>query len=137
MGISTKHHEVPDDESPYGSRSAPPDCPFCSIVRGDAPAAVLREWPDALAILPRDGGVTAGHVLVLPKAHVADVATDPAVSAITMRRAAELAAEGGDCNVITSRGPAATQTVRHLHIHLVPRTHGDGVLLPWTPSPRP
>ncbi|MFC1434132.1 HIT family protein [Streptacidiphilus sp. N1-3] len=108
-----------------------PDCPFCRIVQGTAPAMVLREWPDALAILPRNS-VTAGHVLVLPKTHVADVAVDPAVSATTMLRAAELAAEGGDCNVITSRGPAATQTVPHLHIHLVPRAHGDGMLLPWT-----
>ncbi|MFI0712504.1 HIT domain-containing protein [Streptomyces inhibens] len=35
-------------------------------------------------------------------------------------------------NVITSRGPSATQTIRHLHIHLVPRADGDGLLLPWT-----
>ncbi len=49
-----------------------------------------------------------------------------------MRHAAELAAEVGDCNVITSRGAAATQTVRHLHVHVVPRRQGDGILLPWT-----
>jgi histidine triad (HIT) family protein len=108
-------------------------CPFCRIVRGLDPAEVLRDWPDALAILPRGGGVTAGHVLVLPKTHVPDVAADPQVSAATMRRVAELAAEVGDCNVITSRGAAATQTVAHMHVHLVPRRPGDGILLPWTP----
>ncbi|MFE0378070.1 HIT family protein [Streptomyces inhibens] len=107
-------------------------CPFCRIVHGQAPATVLREWPETIAIRPRHGGVTAGHVLVIPRVHVADVAEDPVVSATTMLRAAELAAEVGDCNVITSRGPSATQTIRHLHIHLVPRADGDGLLLPWT-----
>ncbi|AZS69764.1 HIT family protein [Streptomyces lydicus] len=109
-----------------------PGCPFCLIVCGRAPATVLREWPETIAIRPRHGGVTAGHVLVIPRVHVADVAEDPVVSAATMLRAAELAAEAGDCNVITSRGPSATQTVRHLHLHLVPRAEGDGLLLPWT-----
>ena len=121
------------DARPRPPLTAPrPGCPFCLIVCGRAPATVLRAWPDALAIRPRHGGVTAGHVLVIPRVHVADVAEDPVVSAATMLRAAELAAEAGDCNVITSRGPAATQTVRHLHLHLVPRAEGDGLLLPWT-----
>lgn len=125
-------HEAADAR-PRPPRTAPrPGCPFCLIVCGRAPATVLRAWPDALAIRPRHGGVTAGHVLVIPRVHVADVAEDPVVSAATMLRAAELAAEAGDCNVITSRGPAATQTVRHLHLHLVPRAEGDGLLLPWT-----
>ncbi|MFJ9559799.1 HIT family protein [Streptomyces fuscichromogenes] len=110
------------------------DCPFCRIVRGAAPAHVIREWEGALAISPRGGGVTPGHVLVLPKTHVPDVAADPAVSAMTMRHAAELAGEVDDCNVITSRGAVATQTVPHLHVHVVPRRHGDGIVLPWTTS---
>lgn len=112
-----------------------PGCPFCLIVGGQAPATLLREWPETIAIRPRHGGVTAGHALVIPRVHVADVAEDPVVSATTMLRAAELAAEAGDCNVITSRGASATQTVRHLHLHLVPRTDGDGLLLPWTAAP--
>jgi histidine triad (HIT) family protein len=35
-------------------------------------------------------------------------------------------------NLITSQGAAATQTVMHLHLHLVPRTDGDGLKLPWS-----
>ncbi|WP_260640417.1 HIT family protein [Streptomyces angustmyceticus] len=116
--------------APRGAQ--PAGCPFCLIVRGRAPATVLREWPETIAIRPWHGGVTDGHVLVIPRVHVADVAEDPEVSATTMLRAAELAAEAGDCNVITSRGPSATQTVRHLHLHVVPRADGDGLLLPWT-----
>ena len=34
--------------------------------------------------------------------------------------------------LITNIGPAATQSVWHLHVHVVPRTEGDGLLLPWS-----
>lgn len=105
------------------------DCPFCEIVAGRAPAQVFHEWDDALAIVPLNP-VTEGHLLVIPKVHVADVGHDPEVSAATMRRAAQLAAAQW-CNVITSRGRAATQTVFHLHLHLIPRAKGDLLSLPW------
>ncbi len=104
-------------------------CVFCEIVAGRAPATVIREWPDALAIVPR-GPVVDGHVLVIPKQHVADFAEDPDVTAATARRAAELS--GGPANLITSAGESATQTVFHLHFHIVPRSFGDGLALPWT-----
>lgn len=106
------------------------DCVFCEIVAGRAPAKIVRYWDDALAIVPR-GGVTPGHLLVIPKQHVADFGEDPEVSAATMRRAAELAAGDQPMNLITSRGRAATQSVWHLHLHLVPRAEGDGLALPW------
>ena len=117
------------------STSAPREvaCVFCEIIAARAPARVVREWPEVIAIRPRHP-VTSGHVLVIPRVHVADVGTDPAVSACTMAAAAQLAGELVAANVITSRGAAATQTVRHLHLHVVPRQHGDGLSLPWTPQ---
>ncbi|MDJ0345227.1 HIT domain-containing protein [Streptomyces sp. H10-C2] len=105
-------------------------CPFCEIVAGRAPATIVREWPDALAIVPL-GPVVDGHLLIIPKVHVADFSEDPDVSAATMRRAAELADGTNPANIITSRGRAATQSVFHLHLHLVPRAAGDGLALPW------
>lgn len=76
--------------------------------------------------------VTPGHLLVVPRVHVADATESVAVTGETMRFAALLADSMGDCNLITSVGAAATQTVRHLHIHIVPRFEGDGLALPWT-----
>ncbi|SOD67096.1 histidine triad (HIT) family protein [Streptomyces zhaozhouensis] len=108
-------------------------CVFCDIAAGLAPATVVRAWPDTLAILPR-GGVTDGHVLVIPRTHIPDAGTDPAVAATTMAAAAELAGELPAANIITSKGTAATQTVFHLHLHVVPRQPGDGLPLPWTPQ---
>jgi histidine triad (HIT) family protein len=105
-------------------------CVFCDIAAGQAPATIVREWDDALAILPL-GSVVDGHLLVIPRQHVADFGEDPEVSAATMRRAAELATGDRPMNVITSRGREATQSVFHLHLHLVPRAENDGLALPW------
>jgi histidine triad (HIT) family protein len=105
-------------------------CPFCQIVAGNAPTTIVREWPDALAIVPL-GPVVEGHTLVVPKEHVTDFVDDPVVSAQTMYRAAELCDDFGSYNVITSRGRWATQSVFHLHLHVVPRKADDGLALPW------
>lgn len=107
------------------------DCTFCAIVAGDLPATIVREWDDTVAILPR-GGCTEGHILVIPRTHVADAGVDPEVTARTMARAAELMAEHEGANIITSKGSVATQTQFHLHVHVVPRVEGDGLALPWT-----
>jgi histidine triad (HIT) family protein len=103
-------------------------CVFCEIVAGREPAAVVRQWPDAIAIIPLNP-VVFGHTLVIPNEHVRDFTENPAVSAVVMRRAAELAAP--PCNLITSAGREATQSVWHLHAHLVPRATDDGLALPW------
>ncbi|WP_210745298.1 HIT family protein [Nocardia flavorosea] len=104
---------------------------FCKINRGEAPATIVDEWSDALAIVPL-GPVVDGHVLVIPKLHVADFTEDPKVTAATMRRAAQYAAGRHDsANVITSMGRAATQSVFHLHVHVVPRAEDDELMVPW------
>ncbi|MFB7012306.1 MULTISPECIES: HIT family protein [unclassified Streptomyces] len=111
-----------------------PGCVFCEIGAGIAPATVVRDWGDVLAIRPRSGGVNEGHLLVIPRTHVEDAGTDPKVSGRVMECAAELMAEHPAANIITSKGDAATQTVYHLHIHVVPRAAEDCLPLPWTPQ---
>lgn len=107
-------------------------CPFCEIVAGRAPVIVVREWAETLAIEPL-GPVVLGHTLVIPKVRVADFAADPVVTGTTAQRAAELARDLDlvAANLITSKGRAATQSVFHLHQHLVPRAENDGLALPW------
>ncbi|WP_327259869.1 MULTISPECIES: HIT family protein [unclassified Streptomyces] len=125
------HHHI--DRPPVPRKHPRPDCPFCRIIHDGAPATIVHEWADALAIVSRSGGCTDGYLLVLPRGHVADFTTDPVVSATVQLRAAELAGQlGGQWNYLTSCGPDATQTVFHPHGHLVPRTAGDGLALPWT-----
>lgn len=114
-------------------------CVFCKIIQGLLPSHKVREWDDAIAIVPL-APVTGerflpgeGHVLVMPKTHVPDFAFNPEVTGRTFQRAAELA-DLRDANLITSKGESATQTVHHLHVHLVPRVPRDGLPLPWTPQ---
>lgn len=104
-------------------------CVFCLIAVGNLPATVVRRWPRAIAFVPMNP-VVDGHLLVVPTVHVKDVTEDPGVSAEVMRAAAELAV--APCNIITSAGAEATQTVFHLHVHVVPRAAGDGLMLPWS-----
>lgn len=107
-------------------------CPFCEINTGRAPATFVREWSDAIAIVPLNP-VVDGHTLVIPKTHVTDFADDPDVTGATARRAAQLCRDLDlvHANLITSRGVHATQSVFHLHLHLVPRAENDGLALPW------
>jgi diadenosine tetraphosphate (Ap4A) HIT family hydrolase len=78
--------------------------------------------------------VTPGHRLFLPVRHVRN-AWDMSGLAAAMALASHWAQDQpGDFNLITSAGPAATQTIEHLHVHYVPRTEGDGLPLPWTPQ---
>jgi len=108
-------------------------CVFCAIIAGEAPITnLVAHWPNVWAIVPLNP-VVDGHILFIPTVHVEDFSTDPAVSSSVMFRAAQYAQQhGGDCNLITSKGKEATQSVFHAHLHLVPRRAGDGLSLPWT-----
>lgn len=112
----------------------PEPCVFCDIIAGEAEVEwVLRPdtWPDVVAFIPLNP-VTEGHCLVVPKTHVRDFAEDPEVTAAAVKRAAELMRfSDRPMNLITSRGREATQSVFHLHWHLVPRRENDGLALPW------
>lgn len=115
----------------------PPEaCPFCAIFADPAAAVtkVFRISRQEMIIEPLDP-VTPGHLLVVSRAHVANFAADPNVFEALAWAAAVYVhgfREPGDWNLITSMGPAASQTVDHLHIHLVPRHPGDGLELPWS-----
>lgn len=105
-------------------------CPFCAIVAGTAPAVDFRDWHETVSFTPLRL-VTEGHTLFVPKRHVRDATEDSHLTGQVFRQAA-VYARGIDANLITSIGSAATQTVFHMHVHVVPRRHGDGLALPWT-----
>jgi histidine triad (HIT) family protein len=131
--VQVTHHHI--NRPPVPRKHPRPGCAFCEIIHNGAPAEIVHKWTDALAIRPRSGGCTSGHLIVIPRGHVDDFTVDPVLSATVQMRAAELAQQlGGQWNYLTSCGPDATQTVFHLHGHLIPRTASDDITLPW---PRP
>jgi histidine triad (HIT) family protein len=118
-----------------------PDCLFCKIIAGELPAQKVDEDERTLAFMDISPA-TRGHALVVPKAHAADLLEiDPEDLAATVVAAQRLARKvterlGADgVNLLNSCGPAAWQTVFHLHIHVIPRYADDPLRLPWTPSP--
>ena len=107
-----------------------PGCVFCGII---AAGDYDDESGGIVSFAPLNP-VRPGHRLIVPVAHVIDALEDPQVTARTMAYAAEVANARGlrPCNIMTSVGAEATQSVFHLHIHIVPRSAGDGLMLPWT-----
>lgn len=107
-------------------------CIFCEIVAGNSPATVLWHNNFSMIIEPLNP-VTKGHVIAIPYTHVANFSDEWITSAEVMEAVFQYTRNlGTDYNIITSSGVFATQTVHHLHIHVVPRRPGDGLLLPWS-----
>lgn len=114
--------------------SNPSDCVFCRIVAGDAPADVLARSDRALAI--RDISPKAPvHALVIPREHHADVAqlaaADPELLAelVSLGERVAAAEADGQFRLIFNTGPRASQTVFHVHGHVI-----AGAELGWSPA---
>ena len=107
-------------------------CVFCRIVLGEEPADFVERGPRHVAFRPRRPHVP-GHVLFVPKWHISDAAERPRLAALTFEAAAWYAGSvvRGPANIITSIGAGATQTVFHLHVHVVPRGPADGLRSSW------
>ncbi|HWF29226.1 MAG TPA: HIT family protein [Mycobacterium sp.] len=106
-------------------------CVFCAVVAGEAPAIRIYEDEDYLAILDIRP-FTRGHTLVLPKRHTVDLADTPPQTLADMitigqriARAARATELADATNVGINDGPAAFQSVPHVHLHVLPRRNGD------------
>lgn len=103
----------------------PTDCLFCKIVAGEIPSTKVAETDRALAF--RDIAPHAPtHILVIPKAHHADVAAlvaaDPDLLAHVIATATALAEQeglSGGYRLLANTGPDGGQTVFHAHVHLL------------------
>lgn len=107
-------------------------CIFCEIAHHDLRGQVEQRWDNSVLFTPLNPCVP-GHKLVVPLRHVKDAAEDPDVTAEAYRDAASYLKQlDVQANLITSIGADATQSVWHLHVHVIPRFRGDNVALPWT-----
>lgn len=106
-------------------------CLFCRIARGEAPGALVLQTRQVVAFLDHRP-LFPGHCLVIPRLHVATLADlpDPLTgplwkAARTLARAVE-AALGADGSFVAVNN-RVSQSVPHLHVHVVPRRRGDGL----------
>lgn len=111
-----------------------PDCPFCRIVRQQDPD-VRQVYRDehVVAFFPTEPAAL-GHTLVIPHRHIPDVwtldeatATELAGATLRVSQGVRAAVRPDGLNIIQSNGPAASQSVSHLHVHVLPRWQGDPV----------
>jgi histidine triad (HIT) family protein len=116
--------------------ATPRHCIFCDLIKGAAEVSVCFEDRDAIAFMDIQP-VNPGHVLVVPRAHFESLVDIPRELAMhlfdvamrlgpTVRRVS--GADG--MNVVVNSGAAAGQDVFHYHVHLIPRTAGDGFEIP-------
>lgn len=109
---------------------ADPDL-FCRMVAGEVDCAVVADTPEFLAILDHRP-VFKGHALILPKQHVDTVLDLPSslmtpmlelAQRISVAQQEALGAQGS----FMAMNNVISQSVPHLHFHVVPRSEGDGL----------
>jgi histidine triad (HIT) family protein len=106
-------------------------CVFCQIVAGDLPGHVVLETDDFVAFLDTRP-VFKGHVLLVPRTHVETLPDLPedlgAGFLAASQRLATAVKEGlGAQGSFVAINNTVSQSVPHLHLHVVPRTKGDGL----------
>jgi histidine triad (HIT) family protein len=110
---------------------APAECQFCRIVAGDLAADIVAESEVAVSFLD-NRPVFKGHVLVVPRLNVLTLTDLPAelvgpffleVQRITRAVVAGLEADGS----FVAMNNTVSQSVAHLHVHVIPRRRKDGL----------
>ena len=106
-------------------------CLFCSIAEGETDAAIVWSDDDFAAFLDFRP-VFKGHVLLVPRQHVVTLPDLPAALrdpflAATQRLASAMVAGLGAQGSFVAVNNTVSQSVPHLHCHVVPRTKGDGL----------
>ncbi len=108
-------------------------CVFCEIIAGRAEPSLVYEDDHVIAFMDIRP-LTPGHLLVVPRSHADDLeALDEDLGTHLFRAGHRLARalrrSGLPCegvNLFLADGEAAFQEVCHVHLHVLPRTHGDG-----------
>ena len=108
-------------------------CVFCDIIRGAAQSSTVYA-DDAVVAFMDIQPVNEGHVLVVPRAHAAqlsdlDEETGAHLFRVAMRLSEAIRRSGVRCEGVSlylADGEAAGQEVLHVHLHLIPRFQGDG-----------
>ncbi|OKI87702.1 HIT family protein [Micromonospora sp. CB01531] len=106
-------------------------CVFCGIVAGEVPAFTVTDEPDGVAFLDTRP-VFKGHVLVVPRTHLVTLDTLPAEAIpgyfrLVQRLIVAVETGLGSGGTFVAVNNKVSQSVPHLHTHVVPRTKGDGL----------
>ena len=116
------------------------DCIFCRIANGEIGSNTVYEDEDFRVILDLNPG-SKGHMLILPKEHFDDLfelSDEYAQKLMLVAKKVGLAARKALCadgiNLVQNNGEAAGQTVKHFHMHVIPRYDDNAPIVSWTPG---
>jgi histidine triad (HIT) family protein len=106
-------------------------CLFCAIAAGDELADIVLDEPDVIAFLDHRP-VFKGHVLVIPREHFVTLPELPVPLLtevfVVVQRCAQAMVDGlGAQGSWVAENNIVSQAVPHVHVHVVPRTKGDGL----------
>src|SRR5436853_5648807 len=106
-------------------------CRFCAVVAGGEPSHVVLDEPDVVAFLDHRP-VFKGHVLVVPREHYVTLPELPVPLVtevfVAVQRCASAMVDGlGAQGSWIAQNNVVSQAVPHVHVHVVPRTKGDGL----------
>ena len=106
-------------------------CRFCAIVAGDDAADLVLETADVVAFLDHRP-LFPGHTLVVPRTHVEtlrdlDDATRDELFAQVQRMAAAVQDATASAGSFVAMNNVVSQSVPHVHVHVVPRNRKDGL----------
>jgi histidine triad (HIT) family protein len=108
-----------------------PDCPFCAVIEGGEPSRLVLDDPDVVAFLDHRP-LFPGHLLVVPRRHYVTLVDLPVDLVgplfLAARRLAGVLprAVGADGSFVAVNN-VVSQSVPHLHVHVVPRRRKDGL----------
>jgi histidine triad (HIT) family protein len=108
-----------------------PGCIFCRVVRGELAAHVVHDDAVSVAFLDHRP-LFPGHTLVVPRAHVPTLPDLPPDTLMPLFSAVQLLARAverglGAAGSFVAVNNTVSQSVPHLHVHVVPRRHKDGL----------
>ena len=109
----------------------PDSCLFCRIAAGDEPAFIVYDSPDVIGFLDTRP-VFKGHTLLVPRQHLDTILDLPEDLMVPFLGAAKAVAAAigtalGAQGTFVAMNNVVSQSVPHLHLHVVPRTKGDGL----------
>ena len=107
------------------------DCLFCAIAAGTARGHIVLDEPDVVAFLDIRP-VFKGHTLVVPRAHIVTLPELPGplltkLFVVVQRCATAMVDILGAQGSWIAQNNVVSQAVPHVHVHVVPRTKGDGL----------
>ena len=119
-------------------------CLFCQIITGEATSVGFYEDAHTVGIidLRQPGWPNVAHLLILPRQHVEVIdelsdrsATTLMASVVKAAKALRSVCDPPGISIWQSNGEAAGQEVPHVHVHLLTRTQGDGLLRIYPTKP--